>query len=330
MRVPLAAMWMFALVLACAPLGKVGAQQFPDRMVTIIVPFPPGGVADQTARPVAAVMERVLKQPVVIANKSGAGGAVGLAAAANAKPDGYTLVMALSSISIIPEADKLFNRPPAYEMSQLAPVALFAADPTVLVVPADAPWRSVKDLVEDARKRPNEITYSSSGIYGTLHMAMAMFTHAAGIEMRHVPTTGGGPALTALLGNHVQALASGPGPVMPHIKTGTLRPLATWGSERLKALPDVPTFKELGYPEVEFYIWAGLFAPAGVPEATMRTLRESAAKVAADPEFISAMNKLETPVVYKDAPEFKTFWDRDAKRLAEAVRRVGRVEDKKP
>jgi tripartite-type tricarboxylate transporter receptor subunit TctC len=222
----------------------------------------------------------------------------------------------------------LFDRQPAYQMDQLEPIALFAADPTVLVVPADSPWLSVKDLVENAKKRPNQITYSSSGIYGTLHMAMAMFNHAAGIQMRHVPFTGGGPALTALLGNNVHALASGPGPVMPHIRAGKLRPLATWGAERLAALPDVPTFKELGYQDVEFYIWAGLFAPAGVPQAVMATLRETAAKVAVDAEFRSVMDKLETPVVYKDAPEFKTFWDQDARRLAVAVRRVGKVDDK--
>jgi tripartite-type tricarboxylate transporter receptor subunit TctC len=323
-----AAIVMAGLALLVAPLADASAQPYPERAVTIIVPFPPGGVADQTARPVASVMEKLLKQPVVVSNRSGAGGAVGLAAAAGAKPDGYTLVMALSSISIIPEADKLFERQPAYQMSQLEPIALFAADPTVLVVAADSPWQSVKDLVEDARKRPNEITYSSSGIYGTLHMAMAMFTHAAGIQLRHVPFTGGGPALTALLGNNVHALASGPGPVMPHIKASKLRPLATWGAERLKALPEVPTFKELGYQNVEFYIWAGLFAPAGVPEPVMKVLRETAAKVATDPEFTAVMDKLETPIVYKDAPAFKAFWDEDARRLAAAVRRVGKVEDK--
>jgi tripartite-type tricarboxylate transporter receptor subunit TctC len=321
-----------AAVLCLLPVvisaGNARAQQFPDRAITIIVPFPPGGVADQTARPVAAVMEKLYKQPVVISNRAGAGGAVGMAAAANSKPDGYTLLMALSSISIIPEADKLFGRPPAYELKQLSPVALFAADPTLLVVPADTPWKSVKDLVEDAKKRPNAIAYSSSGIYGTLHMAMAMFTNAAGIEMRHVPTTGGGPALTQLLGGHVQAMASGPGPVLPHIKAGKLRALANWGSERIKAAPDVPTFKELGYKNVEFYIWAGLYAPAGVPEPIMRSLREAAGKAAADPEFKATMDKLQTPIVYKDAPEFKAFADADAKRMADAVKRVGKVEQK--
>lgn len=328
MRVRLLLIAALGLLPVLMPLSAVRAQQYPDRTITIIVPFPPGGVADQTARPLAAVMEKLFKQPVVISNRAGAGGAVGMAAAANAKPDGYTLLMALSSISIIPEADKLFGRPPAYELKQLAPIALFAADPTVLVVPADSPWKSVKNLVEDAKKRPNTIAYSSSGVYGTLHMAMAMFTNAAGIEMRHVPTSGGGPALTQLLGSHVQALASGPGPVLPHISGGKLRALATWGSERLKALPNVPTFKELGYKDVEFYIWAGLYAPAGLPEPIMKMLRDAAGRAAADPEFKATMDKLQTPIVYKDAPEFAKFAADDAKRMAEAVKRVGKVEDK--
>ncbi len=327
MKRPLIAAALAALTLFAAAPSH--GQTFPDRPITMIVPFPPGGVADQTGRPVAAAMERILKQPVVVSNRQGAGGAVGMAAAANAKPDGYTIMTALSSISIIPEADKLFGRQPAYQMEQLAPIALFTADPTVLVVPADSPWKTVKEFVEDAKKRPNQIAYSSSGIYGTLHMAMAMFAHAAGIELRHVPFTGAGPALTALLGGHVQALASGPGPVLPHIKEGKLRVLASWGNERLKALPDVPTFKELGYKDVEFYIWAGLFAPAGVPEPTMKTLRDTAGKVVKDPDFIATMEKLQTPVVYMDAPEFKKFWDADAKRMAEAVKRVGKVEEKK-
>jgi tripartite-type tricarboxylate transporter receptor subunit TctC len=321
---------LFALGLLPVSARTASAQaDYPNRPITIVVPFPPGGVADQAARPVASAMEKILHVAVVVSNKPAAAGAVGMSSVANAKPDGYTLLMALSSISIIPEADKLFGRPPAYRTDQLVPVALFTADPTVLVVPADSPWKTLQDFVEDAKKRPNMIAYSSSGIYGTLHLAMAMFAHAAGIELRHVPFTGGGPALTALLGGNVQALASGPGPVLPQIRAGKLRALATWGDRRLAALPDVPTFKELGYKDVEFYIWAGLFAPAGTPEPILTKLRETSAKVVDDPEFKSAMDKLQTPVAYKDAPEFKRFWDEDAARLQEAVRRIGRVEEKK-
>jgi tripartite-type tricarboxylate transporter receptor subunit TctC len=323
--------WFGALLALGVALPAVASAQenYPSRAINMVVPFPPGGVADQSGRPLASAMEKVLNQPVVVNNKPGAGGAVGMAAVATSRPDGYTVLMALSSISIIPEADKLFGRQPAYTMDQLAPVALVTADPTVLVVAADSPWKTVEEFVADAKKRPNQISFSSSGVYGTLHMAMAMFASAAGIELKHVPFAGGGPALTALLGGHVQALASGPGPVIPQLKAGKLRALASWGDKRAASLPDVPTFKELGYKDVEFYIWSGLFAPAKTPEPVIKTLRQTVAKAVQDPEFKDAMEKLETPVVYLDAPEFRTFWDQDAKRLAAAVQRVGKVEAKK-
>ncbi len=328
MRSALAVFGVVAGLLATSPLPAAAQDAYPSRPITMIVPFPPGGVADQSGRPVAAGLEKVLKQPVVVQNRPGAGGAVGMAAAANARPDGYTILMALSSISIIPEADKLFGRQSAYQMKQLEPIALVTADPTVLVVPADSPWKTVKDFVEDARKRPGEISFSSSGIYGTLHMAMEIFAAAADIKLKHVPFSGGGPALTALLGGHVQALASGPGPVIPQIQAGKLRALATWGDKRLAALPDLPTFKELGYKDVEFYIWSGVFVPAGTPEPAVKTLREAMGKVVQDPDFMAAMQKLKTPVTYLDAPEFQKFWDKDAAMLAAAVKRVGKVEQK--
>jgi tripartite-type tricarboxylate transporter receptor subunit TctC len=318
-----------ALALIAAGWPVLAQEKFPSHPVTMIVPFPPGGVADQTGRPLAAAMEKVLKQPVIASNKSGAGGAVGMAAAANAKPDGYTILMALSSISIIPEADKLFDRKPAYQMSQLAPVALITSDPTVLVVPADKPWKTVADFVADAKKRPGEISFSSSGLYGTLHMATEMFAHAAGIKLRHVPFNGAGPAMTALLGGHVDALASGPGVVIPHIKAGKLRALAHWGDKRIPVLPELPTFKELGYKDVEFYIWSGVFVPAATPADAQNALRAAVKQAVASDEFKGAMAKLQTPVAYLDAPEFKKFWDKDAAMLAAAVKRVGRIEEKK-
>lgn len=308
--------------------GTVAAQErYPSRGIQMIVPFPPGGVADLTARPVAAAMEKQLKQPVVVVNKTGASGAVGMSFVANSKPDGYTILMALSSISIIPEADKLFDRKPAYTMDQLAPIALISADPTIFVVRAESPWKSVKEFVQDAKKRPGDISFSSSGVYGTLHMATEMFSHAAGIQLKHIPYSGAGPALTAILGGHVDTLASGPAVVAPHIKAGKLRPLAGWGAKRVAALPDVPTFKELGY-DIEFYIWAGVFVANGTPAPIVKALRESIGQAAKSPEFKAAMDKIQTPVAYMDAPEFQKFWDKDAKMLADAIRRMGKIEIK--
>jgi tripartite-type tricarboxylate transporter receptor subunit TctC len=317
------------LLLLAAPLAAPAQDAYPSRPISLVAPFPPGGVADQTARPVAAAMEKVLKNPVGVVNKTGAAGAVGMQYVAASKPDGYTLLLALSSISIIPEADKIFERPPAFTVDQFAPIALISADPTILVVPADKPWKTAKEFIEDAKKRPGQISYSSSGIYGTLHMAMELLSHSAGIKLRHIPTQGAGPALTAILGGHVDALASGPSVVIPQIKAGKLRALAGWGDKRVAALPDVPTFKELGYPDVEFYIWAGVFAPKATPEPIQAKLRETLKTAVADPDFKSAMDKLETPIAFKQGAEFQKFFDADAKRLAEGVKKVGRVEEKK-
>jgi tripartite-type tricarboxylate transporter receptor subunit TctC len=316
------------LVIVLAALPAVAQDAYPSRPISVVAPFPPGGVADLTARPVAAAMEKVLKNPVGVVNKTGAAGAVGMQFVATSRPDGYTLLLALSSISIIPEADKLFDRKPAFTVDQFEPLALISADPTILVVRAESPWKTAKEFIEDARRRPNQITYSSSGIYGTLHMAMELLSHAAGITLRHVPHSGAAPALTALLGGHVDALASGPAVVLPHIKAGKLRPLAGWGESRVMALPDVPTFRELGYPAAEFYIWAGLFAPKGTPEPVLGKLREMLKVAVADPDFKAAMDKIETPIAFKQGEEFKRFFDADAQRLAAGVRKVGKVEPK--
>jgi len=320
---------LLAVLAALVTMVAASAQEpYPSRPITLVAPFPPGGVADLTARPVAAAMEKGLKNPVGVVNKTGAAGAVGMQFVATSKPDGYTLLLALSSISIIPEADKLFGRPPAFTVDQFAPIALISADPTILVVPADKPWKTAADFIEDAKKRPGQISYSSSGVYGTLHMAMELLSNAAGVKLRHVPYAGGGPALTAVLGGHVDALASGPAVVLPQIKAGKLKALAGWGDKRFPALPEVPTFKELGYPGAEFYIWAGVFAPKGTPEPVLAKLRDTLRAVVADAEFKGAMDKLETPIVFKQGDEFARFFEADARRLAEGVRKVGRIETK--
>jgi tripartite-type tricarboxylate transporter receptor subunit TctC len=159
-------------------------------------------------------------------------------------------------------------------------------------------------------------------------MPMEMFLHAAKLKMRHVPTTGGGPAINALLGGHVDLTAGGPSAITPHVRAGKLRPLASWGPKRHPSFPEVPTFKELGY-DIEYLIWAGMFAPKGTPEGTVKVLRDAARKAVEDPDFKSMMVKLNSPVHYLDAPDFQKFWMADAKRLAEVVKVVGKVEVKK-
>ena len=313
------------LLLASAAFSAFAQADYPSHTVTIVVPFPPSGVADITGRPVAEALSRILKQSVVVENKPGAGGGVGMQYVAHAKPDGYTLLMALSSISIIPEADKVLGRNPMYQLNQLVPNARFTADPTVLAVRADSPYKSVKDLIDAARKSPGTIPYGSSGNYGTMHVPMEMLDHAAGVKMLHVPFTGAGPAIVALLGGQVDAISTGPSTVMGYLKAGKVRVLATWGEARHPALPDVPTLKELGYDAV-FSQWTGLFAPAGTPQPVIDKLRAASKQVVADPTFRNALEKVETPVQYLDEPQFRTFWDNDAKKLATVVHRIGKVE----
>jgi tripartite-type tricarboxylate transporter receptor subunit TctC len=316
-----------AALLAAAP-AAFAQDAYPHKPVTMIVPFPPGGVADIVGRPLASAMEKTLKQPVVVLNRPGAGGAVGMGVAAKAAPDGYTILMGLSSISIFPVSDPLNGKTPAYHMSDFAPIALVTADPTVLVVRADSKYKTLKDFVAAAKANPGKINYSSSGVYGTLHVAMEIFANAADIKLFHIPYQGGGPAVTALLGGQVEALASGPAAAIGQIKAGKMRALASWGDKRLALLPDIPTFKEMGY-DAEFYIWAGVFAPAATPADVQLKLREAVRNAAHDAAFVGAMDKVSTPVNYLDAPEFKKFWDNDAARLKTAVEKIGPSEAKK-
>ncbi len=207
-----------ALALPALPAGGLIAaaqERYPSRNITMIVPYPPGGQADFAGRPIAQALEKVLGRAVIVDNRGGAGGAIGNAAAAKAPPDGHTILIGLPVLAVLPEADRLFGRTPSYEVTQLAPVARILADPALLAVPAAAPWKSVQELVDDAKKRPGAITYGSSGIYGKTHVAMEIFTQGAGIKLLHVPYRGVGPAVTGLLANQINMMASGPGSVKP-------------------------------------------------------------------------------------------------------------------
>ena len=318
-----------SLLLWATLLFGVNATQaqapYPDRPITMIVPFPPGGVADTVARPVAEALARELKQPVVVENKAGAGGALGIGQAARAAADGYTLLLSLSSISILPEADKLLDRKPAFLLSQFKPIARFTADPTVLVVRADAPWQTLAEFVADLRRQPGKYNYGSSGNYGTMHVPMEMLKAAAGFRMAHIPYTGAGPALVALLAGQVDAVASGPSTVVQQIQAGKLRALAHWGERPLSALPGVPSLTQAGYP-VRFAQWSALFVPSKTPEDVVQRLRAAAAKVASDPAVRQVVNKAGSPIEYLDAPEFQTYWDADAAVMTQAVRRIGKLE----
>jgi tripartite-type tricarboxylate transporter receptor subunit TctC len=313
-----------AAVAAAGALPATAQEAYPSRAVTFVNPFPPGGAADVVARPFASVLEPLLKQPIVIETKAGAAGAVGAQYVATAKPDGYTLLIHIVSISGFAEVDRLFGREPKFTRTDFIPIARFTEGPIALIVNDQTPYKTLQELVDDAKKRPNEIVFSSSGLYGALHLPTALFMKATGVQMRHLPTNGGGPALTALLGNNSQVLVSSIAAASPHLKSGKARALACFSSRRAASLPDVPTLKELGH-NVEFTLWVGLFAPKGTPDGAVARLREETRKAVADAQFAKAIQNIGDVVAYLDQPEFAKFWDEDAKRVEEAVRSIGKV-----
>ena len=313
------------VVAMVAPLVAQAQGSYPDRPVTMVVPFPPGGVADTVARPVAEALGRELKQSVVVENKAGVGGALGIGTVARAAPDGYTLLLSLSSISILPEADSVLQRKPAYTLDQFRPIARFTADPTVFVVRADAPWKTLAEFVADAKRRPGALNYGSSGNYGTMHVPMEMLKASADFRMTHIPYTGAGPAVVALLAGQVDAIATGPSTIVQQIQAGKLRALAHWGDHPLAALPGVPSLTQAGYP-VQFAQWSALFVPAKTPDEIVQRLRAAAAKAAADPAVVQTISKAGSPIEYLDAPAFQLYWDADAKVMTQAVRKIGKLD----
>ena len=327
-RSPLTSLCLAGLLLSGVPwvaAQTAAANAWPTHAISMIVPFPPGGLADLVARPVAEAMSRELGQPVVIENKAGAGGGIGMSQAAKARPDGYTILMALSSLTVIPEADLVLARPPMFALAELRPIARFTADPTVLAVRADSPWKTVQQFVDDAKKRPGAINYGSSGNYGTMHVPMEILSQNAGIKMTHVPFTGAGPAVVALLGGQIDAVSSGPATVLQQVKAGKLRVLAHWGNAQLGALPEVPSLKDAGY-SAEYAQWSGLFIPAGTPEPIAQRLRAAARAAAQDARVKEVILNAGSPVLYQDSPDFEKYVQLDATRMAAVVKRIGKVE----
>ncbi len=312
-----------ALAFGQQPGTTLAQDAYPSRPITLINPFPPGGTADVVGRPLAAVLEPLLKQPVVIETKAGAAGQVGAQFGASAKPDGYTLMLHLVSLAGFPEVDKLFGRPVKFTRDDFVPIARFTAGPMVLLVNDAQPHKTVKDLVDDAKQRPNQLIFASSGLHGALHLPMALFLKAAGLEMKHLPTQGGGPSIIALIGNNAQVAVSSLAAASAQVKAGKARILACFSGKRIATLPDVPTMKELGY-DVEFYLWCGLFAPKGTPQPIIDRWRAETKTAIAAPTFVQAMKNVGEEIDYLDQPEFKAFWDKDAKRVEDAVRLIGK------
>jgi tripartite-type tricarboxylate transporter receptor subunit TctC len=243
------------------------ADNFPVRAVQVVIPFQPGDT-DNLLRPFTDKMGEFLGQPVVLNYRPGAGGGVGAAAVAGSKPDGYTLVgTSPGSIVVVPLANKDIK----YTTESFAPVASLVEGGLMILVASNSPWKSMQELVQYSQKSPEKINFSSSGAMGITHLLAEIFAKEAGIRWTHIPMQGSGPAITGLLGGHVQMASSALAPALSHVKAGTLRPLATFGDARLKAFPDVPTLRELGY-NFGSPVYYGILAPKGTPREVVDAL----------------------------------------------------------
>lgn len=260
-------------VLALFGAPSVAADKFPTKPIQVIIPFQPGDT-DNLLRPFIDKMGEFLGQPVSLVYKPGAAGAVGAGFVAASKPDGYLMVgTSHSSVVVVP----LTNKEVSYTLESFAPVAALVESGSLLVVLASSPWKTMKDLVEDSKKAPGKISYTSSGTFGVNHLIPEAFTKEAGIKWTHIPSQGSGPAITAVLGGHVNLASTAIAPALPHIRAGTLRPLAAYGARRIKAFPDVPTLTELGY-SVASPSYYGILAPKGTPKEVVNAIYEAAKK----------------------------------------------------
>lgn len=259
------------LALAAAPAA---AADYPSRPIQLVIPFAPGDT-DAMLRPFVEKMADALGQPIVLNHRPGAGGGIGAGSVAASKPDGYTLVgSSPGSLVVVPLANKEIK----YTTDSFTPVVALAEGGLMLVVPANSPWKNIKDLVEHSKKNPGTVTFTSSGAMGITHLLAEIFSKEAGVKWNHIPYQGSAPAINALLGGHVMMASTAIGPAQAHIKAGTLRPLAVFSDARLKAYPEVPTLKELGY-NVGSPTLYGIAAPKGTPKEVVDALHDAAKKV---------------------------------------------------
>ena len=314
----------YAALSALAP--AVSAQErYPGKPVSLVAPAAPGGLTDIVARVFAPYLSAVLQQPVVVTNKTGAGGALGAAAVATSAPDGYTLLLGLGALATLPEQQKLNGLKPPFLIEQLAPIASLTSESLIVVTHAESPFRSFAEVVAFARANPGRLSYSTTGLYGTYHVPMADFGHEAGLKLLAVPYGGGGPALLALLKKDVDLSFVSRAVGLAQIKAGKLRPLLVWDQQRLKDLPEVPSLRDGGY-STSYKLWTGLFGPAGMPAPVLSLLREAVASAMRNPALQETLERTGGELAPSDGPAFERFWQAEAVRLAGVVRRIGRVE----
>ena len=265
-------------LLSCAHALTVCAQGYPSKPVRVIVPYPPGGGADFVTRVIAKGLSDSLGQQFFVDNRAGANGNIGAEIAAKSPANGYTLLsVANTTLTINPS---LYKHMPIDMLRDLAPVAIVAGQPNVLIAHPALPAKTVKELVGLARARPRQLDYASAGTGSSSHIAAELFRVVAKVDITHVPYKGNGPAMADLLSGHVQLMFNNLAPAMPQVRAGKLRAFAVTGEKRSAAAPDVPTMAEAGYPGVVFNLWVGLLAPAGTPQDVVTKLNAEAAKAA--------------------------------------------------
>lgn len=282
------AAWM-ALAAALLMGVQARAEWKPDRPIRLIVPFAPGAATDISARTISTQLAAMLGQPIVIENQGVASGVVGTEAGAKAAPDGYTWTLAHDPpFTILPNVRKLRYDP----VKDFEPVAMIATIPMLLVVRPDLRVNSVKELIELARAQPGKITFASSGIGATAHLAAELFKHESKIDILHVPYKGGAQAITDLLGGQVDMVFISFGPVIQHIRSGKLKALGVSVPRRYASLPEVPTIAESGLPGFDFSVWTGIAVPAGTPKEVRETINAAVAKVLEAPEVRARFESL--------------------------------------
>jgi tripartite-type tricarboxylate transporter receptor subunit TctC len=309
-----------ALVGSGTASAQTGAGDYPSRTIRLMVPWPPGGGVDTTARMVSDLLSQRLGQTIFVDNRAGAGGNIGTEVAAHAKPDGYTLLM--SSISPNAVNISLYNKLGFDPVKDFEPVIYVSAVPNILVVPADSPFKSVKDVVDAARANPGKLNYGSAGVGSSQHLAAVQFTSAAKINIVHVPYKGTSPAEVDLVAGHISLMLDTT-TCLPFITSGKLRALAVASKTRNATLPDVPTFDEAGLPGIYAVSWYGLSVPAGTPRAIINKLNAETNLVLKSPQFQKRMFDFGAEIGGGTPEEFAQFMASETKRYAEIVRVSG-------
>jgi tripartite-type tricarboxylate transporter receptor subunit TctC len=299
----------------------VAAQAFPDRPIRLIVPFPPGGPVDLSARIVAQALSEELKSSVVVENRSGAGGVVGTDAVAKAAPDGYTL--GFSSTGAVAVNVTLLPNNPYDSRKDFSPISIVAGVPTLLCVNPDVPARNVAELIALAKSRPGQLNFGSSGPGGTPHLSGERFKLRTGTNITHVPYRGAAPAITALLANEVEVAFLDLPILLPHVQEGRLRALAVTSAQRSPALPDVPTFAEAGVDGMEIENWYAILAPAGTPPDRVARLHAATAAAMARPATANQFTSQGARIIVNKPEEALAFIRAEVDRWAEVVRASG-------